>query len=302
MRHLNYNHLLYFWMVGREGTIARAAECLHLTPQTISGQLKLLEETVGSPLFERRGRHLHLTETGRTVFGYADDMFRLGTELADVLRGRTTAGQRVFRVGVADVVPKLVAYRMLEPALSLAEPMRMVCQEGKLERLLADLSVHRLDLVLADSPVSPALNLRVFNHALGETGVSFFAREDRAAVLRKGFPDSLGGEPMLLPATNTALRRGIDQWLQQLEIVPLLLAEFDDSALMRAFGESGRGVFPSPTAIEAEVLRHQEVALVGRAPSVRERFYAISAERRIRHPAVAAISDGARSLFAETGA
>ena len=299
MRHLNYNHLLYFWMVGREGTIARAAERLHLTPQTISGQLKLLEDAVGSPLFERRGRHLQLTEMGRTVFGYADEMFRLGSELADVLRGRTPAGQRVFRVGVADVVPKLVAYRMLEPALSLTEPMRMVCQEGKLERLLADLSVHRLDLVLADSPVSPSLNLRVFNHALGDSGVSFFAREDRAERLRGGFPRSLAGEPMLLPATNTALRRGIDLWLQQQEIAPVLVAEFDDSALMRAFGESGRGVFPGPTAIEAEALRYPGVALVGRAPTVRERFYAISAERRIRHPAVAAISDGARTLFGE---
>ena len=299
MRHLNYNHLLYFWTVGREGTIARAAELMHVTPQTISGQLKLLEEAVGAPLFQRRGRHLQLTETGRTVFGYADEMFRLGSELADVLRGRTPSGQRVFTVGVADVVPKLVAYRMLEPALALPEPMRMVCHEGKLEQLLADLSVHRLDLVLADSPVSPSLNLRVFNHALGETGVSFFAQRDTALRLRRRFPRSLSGQPMLLPAGSTALRRGIDLWFHQQGIDPWLVAEFDDSALMRAFGQSGRGVFPVPTAIEQEVLLQHGVDLVGRAPSVRERFYAISAERRIRHPAVVAISDGARQLFAE---
>ena len=301
MRHLNYNHLLYFWMVGREGTIARAAELLHLTPQTVSGQLKLLDAAVGTALFERRGRHLQLTEAGRTVFGYADEMFRLGNELVDVMRGRTPGGQRVFTVGVADVVPKLVAYRMLEPALSLSEPMRLVCHEGKLERLLADLSVHRLDLVLADSPVSPSLNLRVFNHPLGETGVSFFAHRERAARLRRDFPGSLDGEPMLLPTSNTALRRGIDLWLTESGIAPLLVAEFDDSALMRAFGQSGRGVFPGPTAIESEVLRQHEVELIGRAPTVRERFYAISAERRIRHPAVIAISNGARQLFAELG-
>ncbi|MDZ7753429.1 MAG: transcriptional activator NhaR [Gammaproteobacteria bacterium] len=297
MSKLNLKHLRYFWAVASHGTIARAAEMLHITPQTISGQIHELEGQVGARLFEKSGRNLVLTDTGRLVFSYADEMFRLGTELEDVLSGHPPDATLAFNVGVAMVVPKLLAYRVLEPVLAMEEPVRLVCNEAPLVDLLAALSVHKLDLVLADSPLSPALNIRAYNHSLGHSGISFFCRESEAANYRSHFPMSLDGAPMLMPTASSALRRSLDLWFEQQGIRPLVVAEFEDRALMKAFGEAAAGIFTSPTTVEADVLAKYGVKVIGRTREVSEHYYAISAERRIKHPAVAAITENARTLL-----
>jgi len=294
VRGLNYNHLYYFWVVASEGSVARAAERLHLTPQTISGQIQVLEDAIGADLFIRKGRRLVLSETGRLAFAYADEIFRLGAEMEDVIEGRAGGGELPFTVGIVDVVPKLIAYRLLEPALALEQPVRIVCREGKLEDLLADVAVHKVDMVLADTPIAPGINVRAFNHTLGECGITFFASPAAAEGYREGFPQSLDGAPMLLPATNTALRGALMLWLDRMEIRPHVAGEFEDSALMTAFGQAGVGIFLAPTTIESDIIRQYDVAPVGRTDEVRERFYALSAERRLRHPAVVAIREAAR--------
>ena len=292
---LNLKHLRYFWAVASHGSIARAAETLYLTPQTISGQLRDLEEQVGEKLFSREGRNLVLTETGRLVFSYADEMFRLGIELQDALAGRTPGSATTVRIGVAMVVPKLLAFRVLEPVLHLDQPVRMICHEAPLVDLLADLSVHKLDMVLADSPINPALNIRAYNHTLGESGISFFATAAQADALSATFPHGLDGHPMLMPSSGSNLRRDLQNWFEHNGISPRIVAEFEDRALMKAFGEGGGGVFTSPTAVEQDVLQKYGVRLIGRTDEITERFFAISAERRIKHPAVSAITEVARS-------
>jgi LysR family transcriptional activator of nhaA len=298
MAQLNLKHLRYFWVVAANGSIASAAELLHLAPQTISGQLGELEDQVGGKLFNKVGRNLALTDTGRLIFSYADEMFRLERELRDVLNGRAPGSALALNVGVAMVVPKLLAYRVLAPALELSEPVRLICHEAPLPDLLASLSAHKLDLVLADSPLSPALNIRAYNHLLGEVGISFFATKPVAGRYREGFPKSLDGAPMLMPTGSSALRRSLELWFQRTGIDPDVVAEFEDRALMKSFGEAGAGVFTSPTAVESDVLRKYGVELIGRTEDVKERYYAISAERRIKHPAVSAITETARrNLF-----
>ncbi len=299
VNNLNLKHLRYFWAVASNGSIVRASEVLHLTPQTISGQLRELEEQVGSKLFEKVGRNLALTDTGRVVFSYAEEMFRLSNELQDVLAGRTAGSRLTLNVGVAMVVPKLLAYRVLEPVLGLDEPVLLVCNEAPLVDLLAGLSVHKLELVLADSPVSPTLNIRSYTHPLGDSGISFFARESEAKQYRDDFPQSLDGAPMLMPTPSSALRRSLELWFERLDIRPFVVAEFEDRALMKAFGEAAAGAFTSPTTVEKDVLDKYAVRVVGRAEEVKERFFAISAERKIKHPAIAAITESARlGLFA----
>jgi LysR family transcriptional activator of nhaA len=295
MLKLNLKHLRYFWSVASHGSIARAAKDLYLTPQTISGQLRDLEGQVGNKLFSREGRNLVLTETGRLVFSYADEMFRLGLELQDVLAGNASGSTITVKVGVAMVVPKLLAYRVLEPVLRMPEPVRLICHEAPLADLLADLSVHKLDVVLADSPVNPAFNVRAYNHVLGESGISFFAVPEQAEALRAGFPAGLDGVRMLMPGSGSILRRNLEVWFERHGIHPLVVAEFEDRALMKAFGEGGSGVFTSPTAVEQDVLDKYGVAIVGRTEEIGERFYVISAERRIKHPAVSAITEAART-------
>jgi LysR family transcriptional activator of nhaA len=297
MGQLNLKHLRYFWSVAANGSIARAAERLHLTPQTISGQLTELEDQVGGKLFTRVGRNLALTATGRLVFSYADEMFRLEGELRDVLSGRAPGSALVLNVGIAMVVPKLLAYRVLAPALAITEPVRLVCHEAPLADLLASLSVHKLDLVLADSPLSPALNIRAYNHPLGESGISFFATKTDAERYLEGFPGSMDGAPILMPTGSSALRRSLEFWFQRTGIGPQVVAEFEDRALMKSFGEAGAGIFTSPTAVEADVLQKYGVEVIGRTDDVKERFYAISAERRIKHPAISAITEVARSTL-----
>jgi LysR family transcriptional regulator, transcriptional activator of nhaA len=301
MSNINFKHLRYFWAVAANGSIARAADLLHLTPQTISGQLRELEEQLDVQLFEKSGRNLVLTDSGRMVFSYADEMFRLGNELQDVLEGRIPGTALTLNVGVAMVVPKLLAYRLLEPVLAMDEPVRLVCQEAPLSELLADLSVHKLDLVIADCPLSPTLNVRAYNHRLGESGISFFAARPVARRYQKNFPLSLDGAPMLMPTSSSALRRMLDHWFETRQVKPLIVAEFDDRALMKAFGEASAGVFTSPTAVEDDVVAKYGVSVIGRTNDISESYYAISAERRIRHPAVSVITDAARSeLFTTT--
>jgi LysR family transcriptional activator of nhaA len=301
VRHLNYNHLLYFWTVVREGGITRAAEVLHLTPQTISGQLRVLEEQIGGRLFERVGRRLQPTELGRIVQGYADDIFSLGSELARVVRGAPPKGQVQLSVGVADEVPKLIAYRMLEPVVRMTPPARLVCIEGTLDRLLSELAVHRLDVVLSASPLPDGVNVRAYSHLLGECDLAVFGAPALAKRYRTKFPQSLDQAPWLLPTPHSPARRALDQWFDSIGITPAIVGEFDDSALIKAFGEAGVGVFCAPDAIAAEVRRQFRVQLIGRTAEVRPRFYAISIERRIRHPAVAEITSQARTNLLASG-
>ena len=294
MSSLNLKHLRYFWAVASHGTIAQASKILHLTPQTISGQISMLEQQFGAKLFKKAGRNLVLTDSGRTVFNYADEIFRLSNELQDVLEGRSPGSQMTLKVGIAMVVPKLLAYRILAPVLHLEEPVMLTCHEALFVDLMADLSVHKLDIVLADSPLSPALNIRAYNHLLGESGISFFARESEARQYRADFPSSLDGAPMLMPTQSSALRRSLELWFEQIKVRPRMVAEFEDRALMKAFGEAAAGIFTTPTAVESDVLSKYSVTVIGRTEDVKERFFAISAERKIKHPAVAAITEAAR--------
>lgn len=302
MEWLNYHHLLYFWAVAKEGSIAKACERLRLAQPTISGQLRLLEETLGEKLFIRAGRGLALTEIGQVVYRYAEEIFGLGRELQDVLKGRPRGRPLRLLAGVSDLVPKLIAYRVLQPALSGPEPVRLVCHEDTPERLMAELAEHRLDVVLADAPLPPALRVKAFNHLLGSCGVTLFAAPAMAAAYRKGFPQSLDGAPFLLPAEGSSLRRSLEQWFDARGIRPNVMGEFKDSALMKTFGQAGAGIFPAPGAIEREVREHHKAAVVGHADSVTERFYAISVERKLKHPAVVRITEAARGkLFAHSG-
>lgn len=291
---MNYKHLHYFWVVAKQGSIARASDTLHLTPQTISGQLSLLEEHLDEALFSRVGRNLELTEIGRLVLSYADEIFSLGGELEEMLRNIPEDRPRVFKVGVVDVVPKSIAYRLLAPALALSEPIRIVCREGSVDSLLADLALHKVDMVLADSPIPSSINVRGFNHSLGDCGITFFATAKLARKIKGSFPENLTGAPLLLPGEMTVVRNRVIEWLDNQHIYPRIVGEFDDSALMKAFGRTGTGIFIAPTPIAEEVKKQFGVVVVGETEEVREQFYAISVERKISHPAVAAITETAR--------
>lgn len=290
---LNYHHLRYFWAAAREGGITRAAQKLHVAQPSLSAQIRRLEATLGEKLFTRSGRTVVLTEMGRLAFRYAEEIFGLGQEMVEAFAGRPTGRPARVRVGIANVIPKLIAYRLLEPALRLPEPVRLECLEDDPDSLLAELALHRLDVVLADTPVPPSVRIQAYSHILGESGVSVFATKELAEDRRPGFPRSLDGAPVLLPTENTSQRRSLQQWFDKEGIRPLVVAEFEDSGLLKAFGEAGCGLFPAPSAVEHDVCRHYGVTVVGRIP-VRERFYALTVQRRIRHPAVLAISEQAK--------
>jgi LysR family transcriptional activator of nhaA len=298
---LNYHHLLYFWTVAREGGISRAAGKLRLSQPTISAQVRLLEESLGQRLFQRQGRTLVLTDVGRVVYRYAEEIFGIGRELMETLRGRPAGRPLQLAVGVANAVPKLIAYRLLHPAMAGPEPVYVACREDNAEQLTTLLATHALDLVIADTPAPPHLRVRVFNHLLGESDVAFFAPAASAARLRRRFPRSLTDAPLLVPTANAALRRALDEWFEKEELRPRLAGEFEDSALMKAFGQGTGVVFPAPAAIAADVCRLYRVREIGRTAAVRERYYAISAERRLKHPGVLAITGAARdALFGST--
>ncbi len=296
MEWLNYHHLLYFWTVARAGSIARASEELRLAQPTISNQLKTLEASLGVKLLERQGRRLVLTDVGRTVLRYADDIFRTGRELQQAVKGLPT-GQRLRLVaGVVDVIPKRMAAQLIQPAVDAFPDLILVCREGPLPQLLAALAVHELDVVIADVPASEQVKVKAFNHRLGDCGTTFFGAA-RHAGLKKGFPRSLQGAATLLPAEGTALRRALEAWFETSGIQPDVVGEFDDSALMKAFGARGLGVFPVPRVLEDEIRDQYGVQVIGRVEEARESFYAITVERRLRHPAVAALAEAARDAL-----
>ncbi|MFW5875470.1 MAG: LysR family transcriptional regulator [Myxococcota bacterium] len=300
MEWLNYHHLLYFWTVAREGGVTAASKVLNVAQPTISAQVRTLESSLGEDLFVRTGRGLELTEVGQVAFRYADGIFSLGRELMDTVKGRPTSRWRELRVGLSDIVPKLVAYRLLEPALRMDPPFRLVCKEDKTERLLAELSIHGVDMVLCDEPLAGTAKVRAYNHLLGETATSFFGTPELAARYRSGFPASLDGAPVMLPADGTSFRRSLDHWFDRIDVRPTIVAVADDSALLKLFGEYGAGLFPAATAIEEGICETYGVEVVGRVEEIIERFYVITVEQRIRHPAVMAISDHAkRGLFVD---
>jgi len=290
MKWLNYHHLLYFWTVAREGSIARAADKLRLAQPTISNQLRTLERTLGFRLFVRRGRGLVLTDTGRLVLGYADEIFAIGRELLTALHQGPTDRPLRLNVGVADAVPKLVARELLKPVLNGQHPVHAVIREGKLEPLASELANHRLDLVLSDQRYNAPLTIRIFHHRLGECGVTFFAAPPLAERLADNFPNSLDGAPALLPTDNTALRGSLAAWFAARGVRPVPLAEFEDTALLKEFGAEGKGFFALPSIAVEDVVRTHAVQVIGQAPDCRESFFALTAERKLKHPALAEIT------------
>ena len=298
MEWLNYHHLFYFWTVMQEGSITAASNKLSLAQSTVSAQLSRFEEILGEKLFKRVGRNLEPTDMGHLVYRYADEIFSLGREMMDALRGRPVAGPLSLKVGIVDVVPKLIARKLLEPTGKLPEQVRLICHEGKDEHLLAELALHKLDVVLTDTPFRSSLSVKAYNHLLGESGVSFFGVEKLAKPRKSNFPHSLDKSPMLLPIAMSSLRGMVDQWFERIGVHPVIVGEFDDNALLKVFGQAGEGIFMAPTVIEKEVELQYQVQLIGRTKKIREKFYAISVERIIRHPAVVAISEAAhKKLF-----
>jgi LysR family transcriptional activator of nhaA len=299
---LNYRQLHYFWIVAKTGSIVRACEQLNLTPQTISGQLSQLERSLGVDLFQRVGRQLELTEAGRQALPYAEQMFQLGSELETVLRSQAGEQQLLFRIGVADVVPKSIVYRLIAPTMVIEQPIRISCREDKLERLLADLAIQRLDLVISDSPMPPHLDIKGLSQKLGECGISFFATREVMQQLDRPFPQCLHGAPLLIPGQDTVVRGRLMRWFADQKIQPRIIGEFDDSALMKAFGKSGSGIFVAPSVIADEVRSQYGVEVLGQTDAVTESFYAITVERKVRHPGIVAIAEGARNqLFTDAG-
>lgn len=292
---MNFKHLYYFWVTAKAGGILRAGEQLHTTPQTLSGQIKLLETWLGRALFRKNGRQLELTEEGRLALGYADQIFTLGAEMETAL-SQANGGEKTleFRVGVADSVAKSVVYRLLEPALAMRESVRLICSEGKFPDLLAQLALHRLDLVLADEPMSGRVSIKAFNHPLGSTPMSFFCTPALKQQLKGDFPDCLNGAPMLILGPSSSVRKQFDGWLIKHQIHPRVIGEFDDGALMRAFGREGRGVYMSASVLETETMAQDGVEVIGHTDEMVEEFFAVSVERRITHPCVAAITEAAR--------
>lgn len=297
MEWLNYHHLFYFWTVVREGSIAAACRKLLLSPATISAQLRELETALGEKLFKRVGRNLAPTEFGRLGARYADEIFGLGQEFLDVAKGRTLETSLRFRLGVDDVLPKLVIARVLEAAFRLPQAIRLVCVEGTQFQLLPQLAVHDLDLVLSDAPADPSIKVRTFSHLLGESGITVCAVPALARRLRKGFPASLDGAPALLPTANTSLRRALDEWFESVAVRPRIIAEFEDLALLNACGHRGAGFFAVPDAVAAEITTGESVQAIGRMGKTRERLYAISVERRVKHPAAVALAENAAAVL-----
>lgn len=289
LQNLNYKHLHYFWVVAKSGGVAKAGEQLHVTPQSISGQIRLLEAAIGGPLWRRAGRKLELTDTGHLVLDFADRLFAVGEQLKDALRDRQGSQSATFRVGVSGAVVKTVAHKLIAPALAVPNAPRLECREGRFTDLLALLAVHKLDLVLSDRPMHSSMNVRGYNHLLEESGVTFLAVKSMATTLRRGFPQSLNEAPMLLPGDDSAVRARLLRWFDGLNLHPRIVGDFDDTAVMKAFGSAGSGVFAMPTSVAKETAALFRLVVVGQTDDVLYKTFAISGERRIRHPGVAAI-------------
>ncbi len=294
MEWLNYHHLLYFWSVAKHGTVAKAGEELRLSQPTISAQLRLLEDTLGEKLFRRSGRYLVMTEMGRVVFDYAEDIFSLGQDLMNTVKGRGSGKPVRLVVGVADAVPKLLVTRLLKYAFKRSRAIRVVCWEGKLDHLLADLAIHKLDLVISDTPAPPSIKVQAHSHSMGTSGVTLFAEAKLRAQYRQKFPRSLEGAPFLLPTPNAMLRRGLEDWFVKKDLHPNIIGEFEDSATLKAFGHEGYGIFPGPTVLEKEIRRQYQVEVLGRVDTVEQEFFAVTVDSRLKHPIVMAILESAR--------
>jgi len=299
MQQLNYHHLYYFFVIAREGSIVNAAKQLHLTPQTISGQLSAFEDYLGTPLFDRKGKRLILNETGKMAFNYAEDIFALGNELQHSLKTQQQGQQQVFSVGVTDVIPKVFAFDLLKNCFDESDDLRLVCTEGDLDSLLADLALSKLDLIISDRPLPPGSHVRAYNHSLGDSGLTFYADKRTARRLIRRFPQSLDQHPFLICGEKSTQKISLMSWFDELQINPKIVAEFDDSALMKFFGQSGFGVFCTPSTIEEHVTRQYNVSVVGRTSDISEQFYAISPERKLKHPGVMHLVDTAKAMLAQ---
>ncbi len=301
MEWINYHHLLYFWTVAKEGSIVKASEVLRLAQPTISGQIKRFEEVLGEKLFEKRGRNLILTEVGRLVFRYADEIFTLGREMQDVLQGRPTNRPPKMVIGISSSFPRLIAHMLLAPTIEQLGPINLVCREDKPKLLLAELAIHNLDLVLSDAPMDPSIRVKAYNHLLGECGVTIFGTDDLIKRYKRSFPQSLDGAPFLLPTENTVIRQSMNQWFLSREILPQIVGEFEDSILLKVFGQSGMGLFPAPSVIADEMQKRYDVRPVGRLDDVRVQFYAVSVEKKLKHPVLVAINEEARKRIFGNG-
>ena len=294
---LNYHHLLYFWTVVRTGSLTKACEELHLSAPTVSAQLRTFEERIGEKLLMKVGRKLAPTEMGRLVYSYAEEIFGLGGDLLNALAERPTHRPLRLAVGIDDVVPKEIAQRLISAAFKLEQPIRLVCRESTLELLMASLQVHEIDVVLSDAPITPSLNVRAYNHHLGSCDVAWMAAPDLARKLRPGFPKSMNDAPVLLPTSDTAIRRSLDQWLERHHVRPYLAGEFEDYALLREFARAGHGLVPVPTVLADQFAKESRLTTLGPAHRVRAEFYAISMQRKVSHPAVMEIFDHAQDIF-----
>lgn len=290
---MNLKHLYYFWQAARHGGVVKAGEQIHITPQTLSGQIKLLEDHFGARLFARKGRNLELTEAGRLALGYAEEIFALGAELDEAMRALPGGLPREFRVGVADALPKPLAYRLLWPVMAMPDKVRVICREWRLDRLLAELALHRLDMVLADTPAPANIDVRVYSHRLGRSGIRFLARADLAARATRPFPECLAELPLLVPGEDSAMRHRLDEWLGRRRIRVNIAGEFDDAALLAAFGGEGVGVFPVASVLADHHLASGSLVALGEAEQVRIEYYALSAQRRVTHPCVLAVKNAA---------
>jgi len=300
MEWLNYHHLYYFWVVARAGSIVAATKQLRLAQPTISSQIRSLERNLGEQLFQRVGRSLVMTEVGEMVFGYAEEIFGLGKEMVDAVKRRLSGRPVRLVAGISHGFPRMLVHRLLHPSLGLAEPVQLVCHGGRLDRLVVDLSLHRLDLVLADGPLAPAVKVKAYNHLLGECGVALYAAPPLAAELADDFPASLDGAAFLLPADGTMLRAELEAWFEEVGVKPLVVGEFDDSSLLKVFGQCGAGVFAMPTVLGDEILSQYQIATLG-ATDATVRYFAISVERQLKHPAAVSIAAEAERIFGEPG-
>jgi LysR family transcriptional activator of nhaA len=289
---LNYHHLLNFWMVAREGSVQRASELLHVTPASVSVQVRQLEKSLGVRLFNKQGRGLALTEMGKEVLQYAEEIFSTGRELMEMVKGRPVGRPMELRVGVRDVMPKLVAFQLIHPALVIEPPLRLVCREGNMADLIADLAIHKLDVVLSDTALDPLYRIQAHSHKLGASDISIMGQAELAKRYKSGFPQSLDGAPFLVPTQETALRRHLERWFADHNITPIIRGEFADSAMLKIAGRSGLGLFAVPTIVEDEVRKLYGLASLGKVPGIQEQFFAVSIERRLKHPGVVAICRG----------
>jgi len=298
VNNLNFKHLRYFWMVGKTGSIARASEQLYLSPQSISVQLGDLENSLGVQLFRKVGRGLELTDMGRRIFSYADEIFSLGNELLEVAQLQQVRKSIPFRIGITDSVPKSLVYRVIEPVLHVDDTIRLICREGKLADLLSEMSVNQLDLVIADRPMPSNLNVRAYNHLLGESKLAIFATKRLIDTQsEKSFPKVLHNAPFLMPGEDSAFQKKLLSWMESQKIYPNIVGEFDDSALLKSFGQAGAGFFAGSDTIADYICHQYEVERLGQVETVTEQLYAITTERRLTHPAVVSIVKATAEVF-----